>query len=155
MVAALISAGADVNAHENAGQCQDDERPHDLGDAVPPGLRLLQRHDCDGDRPGDFGDTPLHLVVKSERDAGENLTVIALLIEAGARVNARNLNYPRPMPLDEAALYGKDPSVISTLASLGADVNAKDDHKARPLHYAATFNENPDMIVALVEAGPT
>ena len=28
-----------------------------------------------------------------------------------------------------------------------------DDAEATPLHYAATFNDNPDMVVALIQEG--
>ena len=39
------------------------------------------------------------------------------------------------------------------LISIGANVRAKDEHKDTPLHMAAGYNPNIDMIIALVEAG--
>ena len=39
------------------------------------------------------------------------------------------------------------------LISIGTNVKAKDEHKDTPLHMAAGYNPNIDMIIALVEAG--
>jgi len=52
-----------------------------------------------------------------------------------------------------AAAFSPQVKVIKMLASLGADVNARDAHYHAPLHMAAMFNSNVDISKCLVSLG--
>lgn len=89
---------------------------------------------------GEDGATALH-------DAAHegHARVIALLIERGADLKARTVNFGDGdgitygvTPLHFAALNGHK-QVVSLLIKHGADVNACDDAGMTPLHYAATW----------------
>ena len=77
--------------------------------------------------------------------------VIAVLIEAGADVDARNAD--GGTPLHSAAAGNTHTDVIAALLEAGADPNARDLDGQTPLHMAAHTNDNPDIITALVQAG--
>ena len=102
------------------------------------------------------GSTPLHVAAGWTRDPA----VIALLVSAGADVNARNRgDYA---PLHYAARDNSDPAVIAALVAAGAEVNAWATGSQReyphaewdvtPLHEAAR-NGSPAIAAALLEAG--
>lgn len=55
--------------------------------------------------------------------------------------------------LRDAAWGNPDPGVIRALVGAGADVNARDDCEATPLHKAAAHNPNPGVARALIELG--
>ena len=43
--------------------------------------------------------------------------------------------------------------IVQKMIDSGADANAKDEWGFTPLHFAAAFNDDPDIISALVDAG--
>ena len=55
-------------------------------------------------------------------------------------------------PLHLAAM-NSTPAVIHTLLKAGADVNARGEERATPLHYAAVINANVSIIHALLQVG--
>ena len=57
-------------------------------------------------------------------------------------------------PLHWAALFSRNPEVITALLEAGADINARNDKQGEtPLHSAAIGNDNPDVITALLQSG--
>ncbi len=43
--------------------------------------------------------------------------------------------------------------IVERMLATGVDANAKDEWGFTPLHFAAAFNDEPDVITALVDAG--
>ena len=43
--------------------------------------------------------------------------------------------------------------IVQKMLDSGADANAKDEWGFTPLHFAAAFNDDPDIITALIDAG--
>ncbi len=119
------------------------------------------------------GDTPLHYLGKSEKNArlllsrgakvnvrnqngntplhnvfGEKTAaVIKLLIDGGAKVNARNQEQMTPLHLVPNS--GKA-DITELLIRSGADINARSNQDWTPLHYAASHLE---IAKKLIEAG--
>ncbi|MEA5582008.1 ankyrin repeat domain-containing protein [Nodularia harveyana UHCC-0300] len=119
------------------------------------------------------GDTPLHYLGKSEKNArlllsrgakvnvrnrrgntplhnvfGEKTAaVIKLLIDGGANVNARNQEQMTPLHLVPNS--GKA-EITELLIRSGADINARSNQDWTPLHYAASHLE---IAKKLIEAG--
>ena len=100
-----------------------------------------------GARESEYGATPLH----GAAVANENPAVINALIDAGARVKARD--EVGRTPLHYATEFNENPAVINALIDAGADVKARAENRGTPLHSAAWRNENPDVINALIDAG--
>jgi ankyrin repeat protein len=94
----------------------------------------------------DRGWTPLMAAARENSDS----EVTAVLIKAGADVNATNISGRTPLIL--AAGNNSNPEVIKILIDSGADVNPKTDGNT-PLMAAASDNSNPEAITALVNAG--
>ena len=98
--------------------------------------------------------TPLHAAAAWTRDPG----VIAVLVEAGADVDARD---DRDFsPLHAAARLNENEEVVRALVAAGADVDAwatgfHVDYgwEATPLLEAAESNGNPAVLAALIAAG--
>ena len=90
--------------------------------------------------------TPLHLaaMAKSERRG-----IIKILVEKGAKVEARRIDGVTPLHL--AAWHGHRKSV-KALLDVGADLNAQDQDGWTPLHYAAVSGD-PGTIKELLDAG--
>ncbi len=76
---------------------------------------------------------------------------IQALIQAGADVNAKDVNGKTPLMF--AVESNVSSEVVRLLIAAGADVNAQDEHGLSPLSFAAANNLSPDVIQALVEAG--
>jgi ankyrin repeat protein len=80
-----------------------------------------------------------------------NISVIKILLEAGANVNIRHAKGMMKgcTPLMQAALDG-DTETVKLLLQKGADVNAKDEYGMTALQAA---DENSEIIRLLKEAG--
>lgn len=62
------------------------------------------------------------------------------------RTNGQNLT-----DLHKAAMVCNDPRVITLLIDSRGNINAQTDKGYTPLHVAARYNENPDIIRAFLE----
>ena len=122
-VAACLEAGADVNART-------DSFPFDSFLFVP----------------GAFGhNTPLHFASIYDWDG-----MVAVLLAAGAQVNARSLD--GETPLHVAARMNRNPAVVAQLVEGGADLNARDRNGNTPLH-ASRDNGSSAVPLLLLELG--
>ena len=130
--AALLDAGADINAKDNAGKT-----PLHLaawGNARET-AEWLVAHGADiraKDKWGNRGNTPLHWAARGNaRETAE------WLVGRGADINAKN-NYDIT-PLHHAALRNAR-ETAEWLVGRGADINAKNKGGETPLHHAALRN---------------
>ena len=94
-----------------------------------------------------FGRTPLHYAAALNPDP----QVVAVLIEMGAEVNARDLL--KFIPLHYAAAFNENPAVSELLIEKGAEIEATDLEGKTPLHVAALNQKNPEVIAVLLKAG--
>ena len=128
LIKALIEAGANPNARDEAGG--------------PTLLHSVAQ---------EYGS-----VIKALIEAGAkpavSVALIKALIEVGADPNAR-VDENGFTPLHEAALHNSNPSVIKALIEGGADPGACNKEGFPPLHLAAGFNSNPAVTTALIEGG--
>ena len=96
--------------------------------------------------------TPLHRAVVYN----ENVEVVQALIDAGARVDARNksLKYARRTALHLVLEHnGNNVEVVKALLKAGADPNVRDKYGYTPLHVAAWSVGKPEVIQILLAAG--
>lgn len=122
-VAACLEAGADVNART-------DSFPFDSFFFVAGAQGHL---------------TPLHFASIYDWDG-----MVAVLLAAGAQVNARSLD--GATPLHVAARMNRNPAVIAQLVEGGADLNARDRDGNTPLH-ASRDNRGSAVPLLLLELG--
>ena len=132
VVTVLLEAGADVNARNNGGgtalrnAAGGKTVPTVRGgmfDAVevPAIVAVLLAAGAEVNPPS--GTTPLH-----QAALVANLETVAMLIEAGADIHARDGN--GETPLLRAGYYGgfRNPEIIEILVEAGADVNDRSEH---------------------------
>ena len=120
-LAAFIARGRDLSLPEAAA----------LGDAKQVRTILTRDRDAVRTRSSD-GWTPLHLAAFMGHPS-----VVRILLDHGADLEAVAQNGIANRPL-HAALAGKEsPEVFELLLAGGADVNAKAEAEATPLHLAA------------------
>ncbi|MDE2767101.1 MAG: ankyrin repeat domain-containing protein [Chloroflexota bacterium] len=101
---------------------------------------LLERG-ADIDARDNYGDTPLHTAIASDR-----LDVAVVLLENGADVDARD-DFG-DTPLHTAARVSKA-SAVEVLLDFGADIEAKDELDNTPLEEAAEHGDAATMSVLL------
>ncbi len=115
----------------------------------------LQEHlnkDEKADAKGEGGNTLLHCAAIHNK----NPEVIAVLLRAGADVNAQN--HLNETPLHMAVLWNCI-EVITALLDSNADVNAwagfgsSEGHGITPIHLAAECRKYPEIIKALADKG--
>lgn len=90
-------------------------------------------------------ETALHDAARSN----ENPQVLALLLDHGADVNARDKYNSTPL---HDATYNENPDVLDLLIDHSADVNARDVNGNTPLYYA-DGDENPAIKALLLDRG--
>ncbi|KAH0426237.1 hypothetical protein CcaCcLH18_10466 [Colletotrichum camelliae] len=88
------------------------------------------------------GQTPLHIAV----DKGHTKIIIRLLDE-GADINAMDYNNVRPL---HVAVDNKNSSLIELLLDRGAVTSGPDLDKWTLLHYASSYEQNPDIFQRLL-----
>jgi len=184
VVSVLIKAGADVNAKNNGGETAldlaraENKNPEVIsllikavrsGASESPDTTLTVEEfltlcqlgtpqmiqealdiGADANAGNDIGITPL-MYAAGRANTPET---IAILVKAGADVNARTYN-DGVTALMFAALYNRNPEVFSTLAKAGADVNARDNDGWTALTIAVRYNRSPRVVSALLNAGAT
>ena len=109
--------------------------PEEVHDAIAKGARVNDNTTSDGWTP---------LMIAAE--GNENSGVISVLLEAGARLDARDILGWTPLMI--AVQSNKNPEIVSVLLRAGANVNDKDFSGMTPLMLAAVNN-----IPALLSAG--
>jgi ankyrin repeat protein len=93
------------------------------------------------------GSTPLHCAAWKGHDA-----VVALLLAAGAEVNARNANEHWGTTPLHAAAHANQATIASMLIQHGADVSATDLVGKTPLHHT-TFHKAKAVAKILEDCG--
>jgi ankyrin repeat protein len=114
-------------------------------------VKTLLVHGADPNIPYKAGITPLMCVSQhvARARAATMAQIVAALIDAGAKVNARSKG--GLTALHFAARYS-EPEIAELLISVGAQVNARDPKGATPLHYASQKGSE-EMIQVLLSAG--
>ena len=146
-IAALIAAGADVNATNFAGQTPLHlavekiwSWPYNGG--PDSGVMALLKAGANVNARDNEGNTPLHILATTDTSFRKEAT--QALLEAGANPNARDKQERTPAHL---FLSGNWPwseasECIEMLAKSGADLSAKDQDGKTPLHYLAMLGGN-------------
>ena len=81
---------------------------------------------------------------------GNHLEAVVLLTKAGAKLNSKS--FGGSTALHRALEKEINPQIAVHLIRAGANVNAEDDEKDTPLHYAVNMG-NVDLVKALLKAG--
>ncbi len=139
VVSELVEAGAD----ENLTPLQLSALQGDLA-----AVTSLLAEGADPNESDAYGWGSLHFAVPL---AGSG--IVSALLEAGVDPNTRAVGGATPLHL--AARQATLPAVADLLGA-GADPNARDgdlEEARTPLHHAALSNDDPSVVVALVEAG--
>lgn len=111
-------------------------------------VRLLIKLGADVNLPGQFGNTPMMWGIKNDE-------IVAMLIEAGADINARADDHTTAL---HCAVSSLNLNAVRLLIEKGADVSAKDDRGMTPLKIT-TLSRNaipdpyPEMAELLKKAG--
>jgi cytohesin len=149
-IAALIAAGADVNATNFAGRTPLHlavekiwSWPYNGG--MDSGVMALLKAGANVNAQDNEGNTPLHILAGADTSFRKEAT--QALLEAGANPNARDKHGRTPAHL---FLSGKWPweeasECFEMLAKSGADLSAKDEDGKTPLHYLAALGEQSPM----------
>ncbi|MCY4325471.1 MAG: ankyrin repeat domain-containing protein, partial [Betaproteobacteria bacterium] len=176
VIEALLAAGADVNATDDVGITP--LQWAIMGRAQPEVIEaLLAAPGADADsRHDSLGASLLHTAAMFNQGP----KVIEALLSKGADVNSRSDS--GQTPLHWAATHNEHPETIEALINAGADLNSRSslaipfhrlafehskfvdaeandatagrvDDQATALHFAAGFNENPQVIGMLVSMG--
>ena len=97
--------------------------------------------------PDALGTTWLHVAARSTRDSA----VIAVLVNAGVNVNARDRS--GGTPLHEAA-FRKNLAAVRALLEAGADVNARTAQDDTPLHRVMARRNSPGTLLTIPRDAP-
>jgi ankyrin repeat protein len=123
----LITAGADKNAADEGGSTPLHVAVSSTNSAI---AAMLIDAGVDVNTRDKDGQTALHNAVKCKPCGSDTVTH---LLEAGADPNAYDLGGRT------ALFFAESPAVAGVLIDGGADINAKDNHKGTPLHWAVKF----------------
>ncbi|AKU77001.1 Ankyrin/F-box protein [Orf virus] len=148
----LLAAGADVNATSLCGftplhsyMC--------FGTVTPDTLCALMRH---GARVSDLERNINALIEYFNRDGcigGAEVAVIALLVEHGAYVNAKDDLGRTPLHIYLSGFFVSAPVALALIA-LGANPNATDAYGRTPLHaFLRSRDVDPAVLKTLIAAG--
>ncbi|CAF9933215.1 MAG: hypothetical protein ALECFALPRED_005507 [Alectoria fallacina] len=77
--------------------------------------------------------------------------LVSTLLDAGADLSARGEG-TGSQAIHIAGQYAKNPDTVQLLFNAGADVNARADADWVPLHYAACYNNNLQIVHVLIDA---
>jgi len=161
VIVTLTDAGADPNARADdgaAGEDLDYVAPLHLAtrwNQRPAIIAVLLEAGADPDARDEHGLAPLHIAKRN----GAPAETIALLEEATSDFDEAAL------PVDCSGWVSGDlerrgklfrditPEGVVTCLEEGRDISACDRSGITPLHAAATWNNNPDVIAALIDAG--
>ena len=129
----LIEHGTDVNTRRNDHQTPLHAASY-FGNFEIVSLLLNHGADSEANAEGDMGERPLHKVSYGECKSQEDgVRVAQLLLEHGADVNTRRVDYQTPL---HAASYFGNVEIVRLLLDSGADTeaNAEGDNGEKPLH---------------------
>ena len=104
-------------------------------------IALLLERRADIEARDNYGDTPLHTAIASDR-----LDVLVVLLENGADIEARD-DFG-DTPLHNAARASK-PDFVAVLLDFGAEIEARDELDNTPLEEAAEHGDAATMSVLL------
>ena len=150
-VQVLLAASADPNARADSGVT-----PLHMAAGVRTAEKanLLLDAGANLDARANGGETPLHYAAYYRPLVGhtrhERLTLVEILLAAGADPNARTISDDHT-PLHFAAQHGTA-EIVAALLAAGADPNARRKSGWTPLHIAAEFG-TATSVTALLEAG--
>ena len=94
----------------------------------------------------------LPIVVASSNSSPKGLAILKLLIDSGADVNKVEARIGTTTALI-AAVSEKNVKGVELLLDAGADPNIANNSGLTPLHYAANFNANYDIVKMLLASG--
>ena len=142
---ALIDFGMEVTIRTNSGSTP-------LHWVVrPENAKFLLANGADPRRRDASGNTALHGGSRwSWLDSEATLELVALLVNAGADINARNENGRTPMH------DVSEPAQVDALLAQGADISPQNEQGNTPLHLVAGCELCPgtsDLVIALLDAG--
>ena len=157
IVRVLVEAGANVNA----GDWEGTTPLHAAARSDSTIVRVLLNAAADIGARNDRGETPLHHASRGADPNAANETplhewtyrgpdsaVVALLVEAGADVNARTHSGSTPLH-GASSGRGPNPGIVAMLLAAGADVNARDWKGATPVWYGS----REEIVNLLLAAG--
>ncbi len=142
----LCEAGAPMDIKDEQGMCP----IHLHGDFDRTRcVRRLLMCGCDPNLRCEAGFTPLIRACNSRTPMSDNLTLVRVLLRAGADVNAKNDNDNTVMSYlgDTESLH-----LIRVMLAAGADINVRDKQGDTPLHEASMGN-HPKTVALLVKRG--
>jgi len=142
----LCEAGAPMDVKDEHGMCP----IHLHGDFERTRcVRRLLMCGCDPNLRCDSGFTPLIRACNARSSIDDNLTLVRVLLRAGADVNAKNDNDNTVM-----SYLGdrEDLDLIRVMLAAGANINVRDKQGDTPLHEAAMGN-HAKTVALLVRRG--
>ncbi|MCK4873829.1 MAG: ankyrin repeat domain-containing protein [Phycisphaerales bacterium] len=131
VIASLVAAGADINAHDADGRtpihaCLDTRQTCSNPDALPA---LVSCGACINARDN-LGRTPLHYSI---RNPSSLFPTVPMLVELGADINAMDNEGRTPL---HCSILNSAPHVFALLVDRGADLTLRDHRGLLPIDYA-------------------